>query len=131
MATDAYHYLYTGTDSLVIRIGSGEISANFFGSVGGSATDGKVIFYKNVEVSGGLQLGSVNVLSTLQGKANASDVYTKSDAALIFQPMWTSITSPLRSSTNSNGETSLGINPTADLTIFSMNVSGALNTTGN
>ena len=44
LAGGGYHYRNTGTDSLVIRTGSGETSANFLGSVGGAATDGKVIF---------------------------------------------------------------------------------------
>jgi hypothetical protein len=45
-----YHFLNTGTDALVVRTNSGTISANFLGNIGGSATDGKVIFYKDFEV---------------------------------------------------------------------------------
>ena len=79
LASDGYHYLNTGTDALVVRTGSGTISANFMGAVGGAASDGNVIFYLGVKVLGALELGSVSVLSTLHGKADAANVYTKSE----------------------------------------------------
>ena len=42
LTSDAYHYLNTGTDALVVRTGSGAISANFLGSAGGASYDGTV-----------------------------------------------------------------------------------------
>ena len=48
LAGDGYHFLNTGTDALVIRTDSGEISANFKGSSGGAANDGTITFYKDV-----------------------------------------------------------------------------------
>ncbi len=66
-----YHCLDTGTDALVVRTNSGAISANFMGNVGGTATDGKVIFYKDFDVggnqklTGSLTVGSTNVMTEL------------------------------------------------------------------
>jgi uncharacterized protein YpuA (DUF1002 family) len=58
LASDAYHYIDTGSDALVIRTPSGNISANFLGNVGGPAYDGKAMFYKDVAILGDLRLGT-------------------------------------------------------------------------
>ena len=69
----------TGTDALVVRTGSGAISANFLGSAGGASYDGKVIFYKDFQVLGNQTVGGnstitgnlinngINLLTSLNG----------------------------------------------------------------
>ena len=81
LVTDGYHYINTGSDALVIRTNSGEISANFLGSIGGSSTDGKVIFYKDVKFLSNIIVDSLGTTLSdkLNLKANVTDTYTKSD----------------------------------------------------
>jgi hypothetical protein len=80
---NGFHFLNTGTDALVVRTNSGAISANFMGNVGGTATDGKVIFYKDFDVggnqklTGSLTVGSTNIMTELGTKATAASVDLK------------------------------------------------------
>ena len=76
---DAYHYLTGGTDALVLRSNGGNVAMNILGSTSGSL-EGKVFFYKPVELTSTLTLpGSVDVLTTLNAKANQSTTYTKTE----------------------------------------------------
>jgi hypothetical protein len=77
LSSDAYHYIDTGTDALVIRTNGGAISANFLGNVGGAATEGKALFYKDVEVFGDLLLSGQTLDSKLALKADLADVFEK------------------------------------------------------
>ena len=85
---DGYHYLDTGTNALVIRTNGGQISANFLGNAGGVPSDeGKVLFYKGVQVFGDLVVGGVNVEDTLALKADQGTAYSKTevDASLALK----------------------------------------------
>ncbi len=96
-----------------MRTNTGILSAEFLGDAGpgGAAKDGNITFYKdfevqgtstvnNLTVSGTLLVGTTNVLSTLNLKANASDVYTKAQIAGSFQPKIDSFTAPLQFTEN-------------------------------
>ena len=57
LSSDAYHYINSGSNALVIRDSSGNVSANFLGNIGGSSTSGQVYFYKDVFLMGNLNFG--------------------------------------------------------------------------
>ena len=57
LSSDAYHYINSGSNALVIRDSSGNVSANFIGNASGSSTSGQVYFYKDVFLLGNLNFG--------------------------------------------------------------------------
>ena len=66
LTSDAYHYITTGTDSL-IKTATNTVSANFFGDNAGTLK-GKALFYKDVEVMGSLINNGTNLLTSLNSK---------------------------------------------------------------
>ena len=79
LATDAYHYITTGTDSLFIKSAT-QNSVAFFGDMAGAAS-GNALFYKNVEIVGSLKLGSItNVATELNNKLSTTSTLLTSTA---------------------------------------------------
>ncbi len=64
LTSGAYHYITTGTDSLVIKTATNIVSANFFGDNAGTLK-GQALFYKDVEVMGSLINNGTNLLTLL------------------------------------------------------------------
>ena len=81
----------------------------------------------NLTVATNLLIGTTNVLTSLNSKANTSDTYTRTQTVSLFQPLISSFGSPLRSDLNIlSGVTTLSIEPTAILTIRDIDCSGTL-----
>jgi hypothetical protein len=81
----------------------------------------------DLTVSGTLRAGTTNVLSTLNLKANTSDVYTRAQIETAMQPKIASFTAPLMYTENLlTGINSLSIDTTAQLSIGDIESSGTL-----
>ena len=81
----------------------------------------------NLTVATNLLIGTTNVLSSLNSKANTSDTYTKTETANFFHPKINTFVSPLKSELNIlSGINSLSIDTTANLTIADIECSGTL-----
>ena len=72
----AYNYLNCGTSGLSIKADNSTISALFFGSTAGTQK-GNVKFYKDVNVSGALKVGSVNIIDELATKTSTTNTFEK------------------------------------------------------
>ena len=68
----AYNYLNCGTVGLSIKADSSTISTMFFGSSAG-AQKGNVRFYKDVDVTGDLKVGTTNILTEINNKLSITD----------------------------------------------------------
>ncbi len=66
LASDAYHYIDTGSDALVLQTPSGAISASLLGNAGGSTYDGRAMFYQDLVMLGTLRFGSGSSLGIHQ-----------------------------------------------------------------
>ena len=72
----AYNFINTGTDTLSIKVDSSTISAAFFGPNAG-AQKGNVQFYKDVNISGALKVGTTNILTELNNKTSLTNTFEK------------------------------------------------------
>ena len=106
-STNAYHALYTGTEALEIRTPTSlNVAMSIQGTSGGLLNEGNITFYRPVTMQNSLVVNTTNILTTLNSKANASDVYTKTESDALYTPTIDSYTSPLR----------LGLDPVTFLT---------------
>jgi hypothetical protein len=81
----------------------------------------------NLTVSTNLLIGATNVMTSLNSKANASDVYTRAQIISAFQPLIDSFTAPLKYTESIlTGINTLSIDPEAILTIGDIDSSGTL-----
>ena len=72
----AYNYLHTATVGLSVKVDSSTISALFFGSSAGTQK-GNVRFYKDVDITGALKVGTTNILTELANKNSLTNTFEK------------------------------------------------------
>ncbi len=72
----AYNYLQTGTDTLSIEVDSSTIAASFLGPNAGTHK-GNFLFFKSVEITGALKVGTINILDELATKTSTTNTFVK------------------------------------------------------
>jgi hypothetical protein len=72
----AYNYLNCGTVGLSIKADNSTISAMFFGSTAGTEK-GNVRFYKDVDITGALKVGAINIINELATKTSLTNTFEK------------------------------------------------------
>ena len=98
VANSGYHYIHAGPNALVILSDDNQVLANVGLISGQQIHDGSFNVFTKLAVGGDLLVGdNINVLTTLNAKANSADVYTisQTDTLLYAKQATIALASPL------------------------------------